>query len=387
MVPHKADKISNILWLNPTKIAIVQDGRAVGTTVIAQIVQYPSDDQIEGLGPPAANLAERCGFHHVFIVVFKDPMSRWASMLTDASQFHNPSNYLWPATMAHGASDWAFLSEIDQKISRTPGIAIKIRDGLIPMLWFFNKNPEPANWQRKILIHHSLFRHVPMAWRDRTGVYEIGAQPRPEDIETMDELLLLGVASDNFCGLERMEQLLARIEERLAQLPAVTKLSGYIAIPPWVDHVGFQAEYFVTLARRLNRDIQFLNWYKFCGRRNLSKTFVVDLNEFVLCADNYLYQWALTHGAKSFFPLQEGYQPGEELSLYHRYYFREDPGLTPPPPADESQARIMFKIFLPSNPYSSTVKTSPFPWPKGFESWCHYLQRATGSNVQSFSRG
>jgi hypothetical protein len=295
---------------------------------------------------------------------------------TDESHSPNPSNYLWPTTVAHGAADWTFLSEVDQQTRRTTGRAIKVRDGLIPMAWFFYNNPEPTDWNRKILVHHSLFRHVPTAWRTLTGVYDLGVQPTPNESATIDELLLLGAASENFCELERLRQILSRIEERLVQLPSVTKVSAYIAIPPMMDQVPFQAEYFGTLARGLNREIQFLDWYKFCGRKNLSKVWVVDLNGYMLCADNYLYQWALTFGAKSFFPVQEGFTAAEDLSIYHRYYFRENPDPTPPPPADEDKARLMLRLFMSSSP--PPLKSNHVPWSAGFESWCRYLDNHPG---------
>jgi hypothetical protein len=301
-----------------------------------------------------------------------------ASMRTDGSQIQNPSNYLWPVTLAHGALDWMFLSEIDEQTKLTPGRPIKIRDGLIPMAWFFYNNPEPVAWNRKILVHHSLFRHVPTAWRNLTGVYDMGVQASPGESTAIDELLLLGVASENFCELDRLQEILSQVEDRLAHFPAVSKVSAYIAVPPWLDQVPFQAEYFGTLSRALSRKIHFWDWYKFCGRKNLSKLWVVDLNGYTLCADSYLYQWALTHGAKSFFPVQEGFIAAEDLSINHRYYIRENLNPTPPPPAEEIEARRMLRLLMSSSP--SPLKSNQFPWSAGFEHWCRHLS-ASGHGI------
>ncbi|MEQ1877999.1 MAG: hypothetical protein ABL958_15255 [Bdellovibrionia bacterium] len=208
---------------------------------------------------------------------------------------------VWPAaTEYYSPLNPIFLSEKfypAQLNERTIWLA---RDGLVPLLWFFKRNPKPPFLKCTILVHEDFAPYVPNAWRPTIGTYRIQAEVPAKRVEAKT-LLVMGSVADSYCSLTGLEDILDRLEqritpERLAKLNKVCFLPVQLHLS--ANRETFQPAYFLELYRRLGMDFKPVRFGWIEGQLLLNETIVIDLNEKLVVADNFLMHTALQKGAQ-----------------------------------------------------------------------------------------
>jgi hypothetical protein len=239
------------------------------------------------------------------------------------AKWNNPlathfQNLLWPAGMAYASSlNPIFACELKSLEELEERPLWLLRDGLVPLRWFFKLHPSPPRLRpnQRILVDESLADFVPEAWRDCTGSYRL-ASTRP--ILTRGPVLLAGLAKDSYIPHKSLERRLnslsiARRKQKghLAYLPArFSETSG-------AETEVFHGRFYGLLHAKIPA-IEFCNWPQLIARESFAGLTLLDLNQKLLIADSYLSHLPLSRGAS---PLEseragkgERYVP---LSLSH----------------------------------------------------------------------
>ena len=250
------------------------------------------------------------------------------------------------------------------------------RDGLVPLLWFFKLNPEPGVFRSRILIHEDFSPFVPEAWRPRMGTYRLSM-----DAETARSiprtLLVTGLISDSYCSLSGLQDILDRLEERISS-EQLAKLNKVCFLPVQLhlsaNRQSFQAAYFVELFKRCGTSFQSVEWGWIEGQPVFTDTIIVDMNEMLLCADNFIIHMALQKGAE-YLPLTgQGNTVGGNfvrLSPYHGVVIK-----------DSLTGRFALEGDAPAEIYFSQFERAMrshanrnFPWPSWISEWGQAISR------------
>jgi hypothetical protein len=250
-------------------------------------------------------------------------------VLDQRPEVKNFINYLWPVCDSYFSPlNPIFLSEVADVKAMNEFPVWMARDGLVPLLWFFKKNPAPGKLKSRLLIHRDFSEYVPPAWRSTIGTYRIEATPEGSAPGRSKHLLLIGLMMDTYCSIPALKNKLSAVSETLGKKGlADMRISAFI--PPRMDawggehHHEFSIQYCLELARYLGTEISALSWTQLQGMSSWAETTVVDLNENLLCADNFLLHKVMSTGARPF----EHREPGQNeknprgtlvrLSPYH----------------------------------------------------------------------
>lgn len=261
--------------------------------------------------------------------------------------------FLWPAGLPHVTPiRGEFLCHRTAPIEGTERVLA--RDGRIPLLWFFQKYPNPQNFSGKIFIHHRLASLVPEAWLAHTGTYSLTGGGRG----AVRERLFVGTLEEAQCRWERLE---------LPSSPEGLPVSVYIALrtPDFDRHENLAAEFLLQLGARLGRNVRVLSWPEFLNRASFEGCEVFDLGRGILCSDNYLVQHVLSRGG-SLFGGDEESEGGTLAAVSPHHSLRVREQMMEIHAAKHSVSAGYFQNY-------SLVNGEPRgddPWPRWFADWC-----------------
>ncbi len=213
-------------------------------------------------------------------------------------------NFLWPASNKYYSPlNPVFVSELFSPEILERHHVWQIRDGLVPLMWFFKSTPEPYLTRQKLLIDSSFSPFVPTPWRKFCGTFEVESDKsmykgKPE------QLLFLGLPAEAYCSLEKVEEYL----EKIVDIVGATRIRSMKKLGFMVGkHFGFgvqdnQSYYpeFITLMGDYlgTKNFEFLNWNTFESTVSFTGYDVFDFNEKLLSADSYLMHLVLQKGAR-----------------------------------------------------------------------------------------
>ena len=170
------------------------------------------------------------------------------------------------------------------------------RDGLVPLTWFFLKNPvPPKNLKAKIWIHHSGKDSVPKEWKNNVGVF----QYQPTETKTKkNDLFFTGLMSANYIDLTTLGIQLSKIQEVLEAKKV--KIDSYsVFTPPRYfgygaehDH-NYQFEFAAKIVSEFGKNYKVYKWNQFEAEQNFSGSYVVDLNSHCLISDSFCVHHAV----------------------------------------------------------------------------------------------
>lgn len=283
-------------------------------------------------------------------------------------QLEQFTGFLWPAAIDYGAPvPRAFLHGFRGSASLAGAEAWIVRDGLIPLLWFFRTHPRPERGAGRLLVPESMAPYVPEAWRRHTESFRLTDGPcsvAPADAPPRRRLLITGIAMDTYCSLEHLARTLPRLTE-LARREGVTEFNAFL--PARMDGYGnehrheYLGEFYGRLATTLP-GLRYLRWTEFDSTESWSDSFVVDLNEELLLADSYLVHHALARGAR---PLERAEPDAERdecaripLSPHHSLSCSR---LAPRPAGTRDMDRAFARAFAAQH---SSEASRRFPWPE-----------------------
>lgn len=287
-------------------------------------------------------------------------------------------NCLWPASREYYSPlNPVFLGQF-RNLKAMNGRQVWLsRDGLIPLLWFFESHPAPKGFKGRLLVHEKLASFVPRAWRRCTGTYALEAicagarmaQPRADAKNR--QLLLFGVSTDRFSSEAFLKHQLEVLRKKvspagLARATIRIVLQGSSLHPDQGPHAGF----LLGLASRLGTRLEAVSAAGIDSNGDWSSHEIVDLNEGLLCLDSYLTHCLLAGGARFFGqnprPAPESSTP-DFLLLSPQHGMRVSariPGRAPAQAGAKTLAE--FRAYLREEEKIQPRGRSPFPWPMWF---------------------
>ena len=235
---------------------------------------------------------------------------------------------------------------------------ISLRDGLIPLLWFFKQFPTPGPFNCYFLLHTKFQKIIPATWKDRCGLYNISGE-----VALRKKLLISALLIDDYSSTEYISRFVDLI---IAHIENSTTVELYAPLTHNPFYRLAQANYvhFISLLEKNGIAISKV-WQneeiKACS--NFEAYSIADLNEGLLYADNYLIHHFLSKGASLLFdkltkeklPATSTYQL--ELSPYHQCQVYFDYPYHPTEVVTNEFARYDL---------ARTYNTS-LPWPREFQ--------------------
>jgi hypothetical protein len=284
-------------------------------------------------------------------------------------EVENFLTHIWPMGLPYASPlQPRFLIELERSGLRTGQGSFLIRDGLIPLLWFWKKWPSPDGFGGTLRVGEGFADHVPEAWRPRVRFYRLGATPGAGSVgEPIRRLILVGLMMPgytNLVSLERRLKALGDLEdtEIFAFLPARFSQAG-------AHRMDFHLEFARIVLGRWGSRVQPLNWGFVESMDHGPSTSILDLSDGLLLNDCSVVHALLSRGARLH---PEGTRPvsGQftPVSPYHGYWITDEGsrGRQWRTPDELRQlAELTESLTAPAHQY--------FPWPTWFDDFCASL--------------
>jgi hypothetical protein len=262
----------------------------------------------------------------------------WFRLHKESSQFAeigrrgaNPLNqFLLPMTLNYiSPLNPVFLTATFHENTFNKRPVWMARDGLLPLLWFYNFHPTPGAFKGRILVHESFVPYVPNEWRSQTGSYSIGTLEGSAESE-IREVLFTGIVNEAISTFDAIQiQIKALVEkmgkQKLSQISKRCFLMEKLFLT--LDH---NTDLFPKIMLELTKAATTEGFYPktFADLENTPSfegSLLVDFNEKNLFADSGLVHRFLSRGGK-LFGAPETPPPKSEfvqLSAFHGIYVRK----------------------------------------------------------------
>lgn len=225
-------------------------------------------------------------------------------LLTDTPECKEFFWHFRPHTNDYSSSlNPVFLAEIPnlETLGRRP--VWLVRDGWVPLLWFFRNYPKPENLKTKIFVHEDLLSVVPSAWAKHFGSYRLvshfmpGIKPKTEPLR----FIFTGLVTDSICSIDFLKDNLQRLKKQFGSaLDKAEKTfcffvrqDGYFA----EDQSPFQVQFLATMAREIGENFYSISLEELKALSNLNGIYFCDFNERRIIADSYLQHLCASKGA------------------------------------------------------------------------------------------
>jgi len=178
-----------------------------------------------------------------------------------------------------------------------------IRDGLIPLLWFFYQNPTPPKGNRSLLyIQKKLAPFVPKAWSTCVGTYEVDNSPDKQQPQTPQTLTVVSEINQGFFSIDEAKEfheLVKKNHSSLLKKEKTIRFISHLSYDPRADAVtkDFQQTTINTLYDWFGSSIHFLSHQDYTNEQTLSNSHLFEINRQAFCADSFLTHLTLSKGA------------------------------------------------------------------------------------------
>lgn len=302
---------------------------------------------------------------------------------------HEFKSYLWPTSEEY----YSPLSPIFVSVSLNP-TELNLqsewlaRDGLIPLLWFFKRNPNPGNFKQRLFVHEEFSPYVPTVWRKQVGSYRV-VNSRVSMLNKPNKIFLTGMVSDSTHSLDfldsNIECLLKTIgKDRLAKMEKYFFFIQKDSRPGENKKCDYFSEYMLRIFKKFGtKKITMLNWNSFETIQSFEEFFVSEFNERLLNADNFVVHSALQRGG-SFLDLngrrnQNAEEKFVRLSPYHGLLIQEQLRDSPMLDLYKKSLKSAEKYFLKIET-GSRINLS-LPWPTWIVPWSKTISQKQEASV------
>ncbi len=174
-----------------------------------------------------------------------------------------------------------------------------LRDGTIPLSWFFESLGPQAPAQSRLLVHEALGNLVPPPWRKRTKFYDVYAEKTYHSANPPKRLLLFGPVNSLITGLDDLDRILAEAKETLGR----ANLEEVILYCPvrHSEHVSaeeesFECQFYHRIFSVFGAKAKFRHWQSL-EHGSFPDTALVELNGGWLYQDSSVLHLLLSRGA------------------------------------------------------------------------------------------
>lgn len=233
-----------------------------------------------------------------------------------------------------------------------------VRDGIVPLLWFFKRFPQPRQLQAKLYVDIRWAYFIPKAWQKHVYFYELVSFSEERNFT---KSFLFGTLMSQILSKETIKEKRALAEEEgaggLKGVEAFLLTRSSMNNDEQSFHVGATFE----VARQFGLDIRPLNWAQFLDLNSFQGCYAIDFNSAKIVSDNYLYHLILSKG---------GYVQGVrcvsklaksdiQLSPFHGFVITKKPSKTK---SLVNNKENLFKIL-------NSEANLKLPWPTWFGDW------------------
>jgi hypothetical protein len=296
---------------------------------------------------------------------------------------------LWPASEPYiSVLNPVFLVDLPKMASPSEPGTWFVRDGLLPLIWFFQKNPEPGSFTGILRVDAEFEEFVPDAWRTQVELYEIfqeasstyGRVVPAEGFIT--DILLLGLVMPSACSLKQLEADLEDIVDaiggkaRLGDVKIRAFLSNRFEAGGLFNAPAHYNRFMMTICKYLGTNIDFLEYEALKWTYLQPTTLVHEFNEKLVYSDSFLKLIALSKGGQFLLPQYRGQMGQQAYDKVFPLYPHVSCGIrkhyTKPfmnylckdwVPESPERAKIFYSAM------NSAANTS-YKWAKWITSWC-----------------
>jgi hypothetical protein len=256
---------------------------------------------------------------------------------------------LWPATADYFSPlNSIFLLQCVKLEHLNPRKRWLIRDGIIPLHYFFEAHPKPEGLQCKIFIEESLGWIVPQSWLGNTGTYRVVSRGPSSQVK---KCILCGLLAETY---HSVSDLSAQLE--LLDATRLKKLERYIYLPLMRSpDENFVARYLRALHSKLGPDVTSLDWFAFGFATSYAGYEFIELANRKYCADSYFAHVLLGKGAYLNVDAEANGAQYVALSPHHGYLIHE-----------EVEEKPEWSDLRQRHSLSVGADKSPYPWSDWF---------------------
>jgi hypothetical protein len=259
-----------------------------------------------------------------------------------------------------------------------------VRDGLLPLIWFFTRNPAPGKFSSKLYIHSDFEEFVPEAWRAQVELYTFFPENQAERKLKISEVLLTGLVMPSMCSLTTLRDDLENIVDRIGGAKALKGLKVRAYLPAKfeiTDHrsgPAYYSRYIQFVCAHLGTEIEFMEYENLRWAYFSPGALVHDFNDRWLIADSYLNWLSFSKVDRPHTLFSDSLQKARKdcyrfvsifpnLSCGLRKSFKKPfINYLSSDWAPESQERVQKYFSVMHSPANRS-----FPWPEWFGAWCN----------------
>jgi hypothetical protein len=284
-------------------------------------------------------------------------------------------DFLWPMAEPYYAPvPGVFLMQVSSFDLLNAKPVWLVRDGLLPLLWFFRLHPNPEGLNSKLLIEESLLPFVPSQWSRSVGSYKLVSTAKRNGKR---KLLFVGYLSEFFMPLDEIGLWLGQTfaNESAEELKTMAK-TVFLPFRQWHfqsdnDHV-YHLMFVRKLIELMGSDFEAINQKRLQQLESTHGFEIISANTNLLLSDNALVHQLLSKGGNLYGSYREQNSTDCDFiafSPYHGIQVRMNPEVS-------SIGRAWRRSLAETEKYQESLSRAlssdahtKLPWPQWFSDW------------------
>lgn len=302
--------------------------------------------------------------------------------LPESPEFKQFKAFLWPASTDYPSTvPSIFLAQVISLHLLAQSKMWIVRDGLVPLLWFFFQNPKPPEFPVKLYVHRNLRSYVPLEWKPSFGYYDYHTRDFSESTKTVSQrpkILIFGIMMEAYVSIDGIDDHIKKIIDGLTQIrdPEVylyLPCRGWSGAKNWLDQ-HYHASILKKLFSSLGSDLKILTYEDVKHLDRLNIDYFYDLNDALIMADNALLHQVLEGGGNQLSKSEDliDQSPDHYIKCSMQYGFRlynRLPEGTVFPTDEVFRTKEAINTHQKLFDLAKLDATRQFPWPVIFTEW------------------